>query len=110
MQSTKDACWDQGNSTKEILTEVWEAIDADVKYEDQDAREYLQEMPLEIVWELGEEFAVVLGTGGPHVEITGGGRSGSYKLTVYWAGEKATVSGAAITRTGEYFREMVEEG
>lgn len=78
-------------------------------YEDQDAVDYLDEMPLGIVWELGEEFAVVLGTGGPHVEIVGGGRNGGYRLVGHWAGETVTVTGEAITRTGEHFRSMVEE-
>lgn len=50
------------------------------QYEGSDPFEYLDEMPLEIVWEPGEPFAVVLGTGGPHIEITGGGRSGGCLL------------------------------
>lgn len=96
-------------SVRETLGEVWEAIDAGEEYEGQDAREYLDEMVLETVWELGEPFAVVLGTGGPHYEITGGGREGGYTLWGYWGGEKTAVSGEAVTRTGEYFREYVEE-
>ena len=65
-------------------------------------------MPLEIVWEKGEPFAVVLGTGGPHTEITGGGRSGGYDLWSYWGGDKGRRSSDAIRRTGEYFRDMLE--
>jgi hypothetical protein len=52
---------------------------------------------------------VVLGTGGPHVEIIGGGRAGGYVLSVYWGGEVAHRRSDAISRTGIYFRELVEE-
>lgn len=78
---------------------------------DRDAlQEYLDELPLELVWEVGEEFAVVLGTGGPHTEIVGGSpRSGAYRLECYWGGHRATRSGEAVTRTGDYFRELLEE-
>src|SRR5690606_40804271 len=94
--------------TRELLEDIWEAIDQGGEYEDTDAVDYLGELPLEVVWEVGEPFAVVLGTGGPHVEITGGGRSGGYALTVYWGGAEATVYGDAIDRTGEYCRDMYE--
>jgi hypothetical protein len=108
---TRDMCYDQAVSSKELLGEIWDAIDAAGEYEGQDAREYLDEWPLEIVWELGEPFAVVLGTGGPHVEIRGGGRHDGmgYTLHVYWSGEHVTMSGESITRTGAYFRDLVEE-
>lgn len=106
--STQEMCQAQALGTRELLEEVWAAIDSGEEYEGQDATEYLDEMPLEIVFERGEPFAVVLGTGGPHVEITGGGRS-PYVLSVYWAGESATVHGDAIDRTGIYFRESFED-
>src|SRR5690606_10434193 len=94
--------------TRELLEDIWEAIDQGGEYEDTDAVDYLGELPLEVVWEVGEPFAVGLGTGGPHVEITGGGRSGGYALTVYWGGAEATVYGDAIVGTGESFRDMYE--
>lgn len=100
---------EQADAYAETLEEVWQAIDNDEEYEGQDAREYLDEMPLEIVWEKGEPFAVVLGTGGPHTEITGGGRSNSYDLRSYWGGDKGRRSSDAIRRTGDYFRELAEE-
>jgi RecJ-like exonuclease len=80
------------------------------KYEGQDAREYLDEMPLEIVWEKGEPFAVVLGTGGPHIEIRGGTRHDGtgYQVHGYWAGEHSTWGGEGVSRTGKYFRELVD--
>ena len=91
-----------------------DACDGDGKtytYEGSDAREYLDEMPLEIVWEKGEPFAVVLGTGGPHIEIRGGTRhdGSSYQIHGYWSGEHSTWSSEGVSRTGEYFRETVEE-
>lgn len=94
---------------REHLDAVWAAIDAGEEIDGQDAYEHLDEMVLELVWEMGEPFAVVLGTGGPHSEITGGGRSGGYVLTVYWGGDRSDLRGESITRTGEYFREMVDQ-
>ena len=109
MTERKPLAQPQADSTRELLEELWEAIDAGEEYEGQPALEYLDELPLEVVWETGEPFAVVLGTGGPHVEITGGGREGAYNLHVYWGGEEGRQSGSAVTRTGEYFRELMEE-
>src|SRR5690606_16863071 len=93
---------------RELLEGLWEAIDQDGEYEGMGAVDYLAVLPLGVVWEMGEPFAVVLGTGGPHVEITGGGRSLRYTLTVDWGGEKETIHGDAIDRTGAYFRDMYE--
>lgn len=106
-------------SVRETMGELWDLIDRNnagetndegdaLTYEGSDPMEYLDEWPLEIVWETGEPFAVVLGTGGPHYEVTGGGRQGGYVLTGYWGGEEVTLSGQGVTRTGEYFREQVE--
>lgn len=140
-QTTQDMLYDHVRSSARLLDEVWDAIDGKEcetchgtgwandddtdfeecetcdgegtvnTYEGSDAREYLEEMPLEIVWEKGEPFAVVLGTGGPHIEIRGGTRhdGSGYQIHGYWAGEHSTWSSEGVTRTGEYFREMVEE-
>lgn len=138
-QSTADMLYDNLRNVSQMLDEIWEAIDGTdceacdgtgeiaaqdgdmceacdgegktTQYEGQDAREYLEEMPLETVWEKGEPFAVVLGTGGPHLEIRGGTRhdGDGYALHGYWTGEHITVRGEGVDRTGEYFREMVEE-
>lgn len=137
--NTREMCQQQADNTRDLLAVVWQAIDHGEECDagersactdcdeyvhalglDSDAvgnqvaeaaREYLEDMPLELVWERGEPFAVVLGTGGPHVEVTGGGRaSGSgYQVDVYWAGERATARGAGVTRTGDYFREYAAE-
>jgi RecJ-like exonuclease len=139
-QSTQDMLYDHVRSSARLLDEIWDAIDGtdceacdgtgevvgptDVDlcevcdgegtvhtYEGSDAQEYLDEMPLEIVWEYGEPFAVVLGTGGPHIEIRGGTRhdGSGYTIHGYWSGEHSTWSGEGVTRTGEYFRSMVDE-
>lgn len=128
MSDSQDLVIGQANAQLDTLDELWQAIDHAEGCDHQDPeecetcadgaeygdtlderREYLQELPLEIVYEMGEPFAVVLGTGGPHVEITGGGRSGGYVLATYWGGETVRRSGEAVRRTGEFFRQYVEE-
>lgn len=111
MSERENLALSQAEAWRETLAELWQAIDSGEEYEGQDPNEYLSEIPLEIVWETGEPFAVVLGTGGPHTEITGGGRwSGSgYTLECYWGGDRATLRGETINRTGDYFRELVSE-
>lgn len=54
-----------------------------------DPAEYLAEYPLEVVDERGRPFIVVLGTGGPHVEVVADGSS-TPTLVGYWGGEKVT--------------------
>jgi RecJ-like exonuclease len=136
-QSTSDMLYDHVRSNARLLDEIWEAIDGkeceqcdgtgtvlgDLEcapcdgtgelpstYEGSDAREYLNELPLEIVWEKGEPFAVVLGTGGPHIEIRGGTRHDGtgYQIHGYWAGEHSTWGSEGVSRTGEYFRELID--
>jgi hypothetical protein len=120
---------EQAESWRATLADLWTAVDHfaenpgewDEHAEDcetcadylsehamSDPSDVLAEIPLEIVWELGEPFAVVLGTGGPHTEITGGGREGGCTLRSYWGGDRGAASGQAVTRTGEYFRELME--
>ena len=111
--STRDMCLEQAKATVETLEGIWDAQDTGEEYGESDPLEYLDEMPLEIVFEAGEPFAIVLGTGGPHVEIRGGTRhdGSSYAVHVYWSGEHVTYghSSNGVQRTGEYFRERVEE-
>ena len=109
-ESTRQMLIENLENVRQSLAELFERIDAvDDPDEFGQAFEELDEYPLEIVWEVGEPFAVVLGTGGPHIEITGGGRQGSYTLHGYWGGEHVTLSGASITRMGGYFRSQCEE-
>jgi hypothetical protein len=93
----------------QLLAEVWAAIDADEDYESQPANEYLDEMPLEIVWEKGEPFSVLLTFGGPSAQIVKEARWDNYRLDVHWWGDSATLTSEAITRTGRYFYEFIEE-
>lgn len=134
---TENMAQDQADAYFETLADIWATIDGErmvkcdecggfgdecdecdgtgevaaTEYEGQDPREFLDQLPLEIVWEVGEPFAVVLGTGGPHTEITGGGRASGagYELWSYWGGDKGVRRGGPVARTGEYFRELVEE-
>lgn len=114
-ETTRDMCQIQARSTSATLDDLWAHIDAGTPVEGgEDALEHLDSMPLEIVWEKGEPFAIVLGTGGPHVEIRGGTRhdGSSYAVHVYWSGEHVVYghSSDGVQRTGAYFRELVEEG
>lgn len=115
-EETRNMLTEQLKGTREHLAELWDRIDGPDPhvYDDDDANsayEEIDQLPLEIVWEKGEPFAVVLGTGGPHIEIRGGTRHDgqSYALHGYWAGVHVMISGESITRTGDYFRELVEE-
>lgn len=132
---TRNMCQEHAESLKHRLAVLWMAHDADVKvseegtphpgeacdecedvtegecgeHYDRDPLEYLAEMPLEIVWELGTPFAVVFGTGGPHVEIEWDQREARAGIAVYWGGETAKAWGDAVDRTAVYFREMVAD-
>ena len=109
-ESTRQMLTENLESVRQSLAELFERIDSvDGSGEYERAFEELDEYPLEVVWEVGEPFAVVLDTGGPHIEITGGGRQGAYTLHGYWGGEHASLSGASITRMGQYFRIRCEE-
>lgn len=71
------------------------------QYGGQPALDYLDEMPLEVVWEKGEPFAVLLTFGGPNAWIFGGGRMDpGYHLDVYWD-THAVERSDGIRRTGE---------
>lgn len=106
----------QAESQRDLLTELWERVDAvnaGGAYESQheDPRDELDELPLEVVWEKGTPFSVLLGFGGPNVWIECDSRdvTPDYVLHVAWGGDRAELRGESVTRTGEYFRELVEE-
>ncbi|OMC55390.1 hypothetical protein A5747_13435 [Mycobacterium sp. IS-836] len=80
------------------------AHDEGVDPDDFDYTESLQEWPLEIVDERGREFAVVLSTGGPHVEVVADGLS-SPRLEGYWGGERVTRYGDYLSTFLDYFIE-----
>lgn len=112
--TTRGMCEAHADNLAGLLDDLWARIDAEEDFEGEDSREYLDSLPLEVVWEKGEPFAVVMGTGGPHVEIRGGTRhdGNGFTVHVYWSGEHVTryaAGGSGVARTGEYFRELVEE-
>ena len=109
MTQTQNHAAEYADSMVETLTEIWDAIDADEEYEGQDAREYLDEMPLEIVWQAGSPFEVLLTFGGPNAWIEQDARYEDVTLEVAWGGDRATRRGEAIRRTADYFRELAEE-
>lgn len=62
----------------------------------------LDEYPLEIIDERGREYAVVLSTGGPHIEIVADG-SRRARLAGYWWGETAELDDDAFDILLDYF-------
>ena len=67
------------------------------------AETYLVEMPLEVVKEVGTPLAVVLTTGGPHIEIVKDSRGGTAQLEGYWGGEHVTRHDEVYTWALDYF-------
>lgn len=67
-----------------------------------DAADYLMEYPLEIVDERGRNFAVVLSTGGPYIEIEAEGNDRA-ALHGYWGGEHVTLSGQVFDDVLDWF-------
>lgn len=104
----KNLAAEYADTLAETLSEIWEAIDSEQEYEGQDAREYLDEMPLEIVWQAGSPFEVLLTFGGPNAWIEQDARYDSPELKVAWGGDRAERRSDAIRRTADYFREMVD--
>lgn len=102
---------DYADQLAETLSEVVAAIEADEEYEGQDAREYLDEMPLELVNEPGEPFSVLLTFGGPNASIVWSGRSGPdyARLETAWGRDNGYRSSDAIRYVANYFSELMEE-
>ena len=67
-----------------------------------DPHDYLAEYPLEVVDERGRNFAVVLTTGGPHIEIEAEGNDCA-ALKGYWGGKRATLTGDVFDRVLDWF-------
>lgn len=64
----------------------------------------IYDYPLEVVDERGRPFAVVIGTGGPHIEVTADG-SYSASLVGYWGGVRVELSGSHFDTFLDYFIE-----
>lgn len=70
--------------------------------EGRDAADFLADYPLEVIDERGRNFAVVLATGGPHIEIEADGQ-GDAVLRGYWGGEQVTLHGDVFNRVLDWF-------
>jgi hypothetical protein len=99
-----------GSDDADTLERVASYIGVDVDDVDDDAvHTFLAEYPLEIVHEVGQPFTVVLGTGGPHVEIEGRVRDGglvSAEFAIYWGTDSRVTrldSSDALWRLAEYY-------
>ena len=92
------------------LTEVVAAIEAGDEYEGQDARSYLDEMPLEVVAEVGEPFSVVLTVGGPYAAIVWAGRSGPdyAHMESAWGSDTGRKTSGAIRYVANYFSDLID--
>ena len=103
---------DYADQLAETLAEVVAAIEAGEEYEDQDPREHLDEMALELVAEKGEPFSVLLTFGGPNASIVWSGRSGPdyARLETSWGSDNGYRSSPAIRYVANYFAGMMEEG
>jgi len=103
---TRDMLYESMESIKARLSDIMIAIDDGVPYEDEcdeyDATDYLAEYPLEVVNERGREFAVVIGTGGPHIEIAADGLRKA-RLEGYWGGERVTLFGDVFDEVLDWF-------
>lgn len=91
------------------LTSLGVDSDSDTSIEGQ-MSQLLDEYPLEIVYELGEPFTVIISAGGPHVEITNGldGRD-CYVLVGHWGTETVMRRGDPVATVAAYLRDMAEQ-
>lgn len=64
----------------------------------------ISEYPLEVVDERGREFAVVISTGGPHIEVVADGGQNA-RLAGYWGGEQVYLHGDVFDTFLDYFIE-----
>lgn len=102
---------DYAESVRDSIDEIRTAAMADAMIEDQDAREYLDEYPLEIVHQIGRRFEVVLTVGGPDARVmcdldADGYRWGSAVLEVHWGSDVARRYGSGIDFLADYFAEF----
>lgn len=81
--STRDMLHETLRDTRAHLLDLMERIENG----DDSAHDELAEMPLEVVCRVGKPLAVVLGVGGPHVEIVEDIGNGSPRIVGHWAGE-----------------------
>lgn len=63
----------------------------------------IDDWPLEVVVKIGRPLAVVIGTGGPHIEIVHDIGDGRAKLAGYWGGERVYRHGDDMQTVLDYF-------
>ena len=104
-ETTRNRLNDMMKNIKEELTELMECINSDTLYlGEYDPHDYLTEYAVEVVDERGRNFAVVVTTGGPHIEIEADGQGIAY-LSGYWGGEHTVLSGQVFDAVLDYFIE-----
>lgn len=79
---------DQMDATFAHIVEWVERIDAGT-WDDDNEDGSIYDYPLEVVNEVGKDYAVVLCTGGPQIEVTAYGLNNA-RLEGYWWGTRAT--------------------
>lgn len=100
----RDYLYEQMLNVEKRLIDMWERMQSDDLDIADGAHNELYEYPLEIIDERGREFAVVLGSGGPHIEIVADGLCAA-RLEGYSASDKVTLSGEIYDNILDYFIE-----
>lgn len=120
---TRDMLYNHLRSTRDTIEQLVEALQVGDSYinvmthesadelpddddEWTDLHEYMQDYPLEVVDERGRNYAVVLTTGGPHIEVEAEGM-GRAALHGYWGGEHVVLSGSALD---DFLDHYIERG
>lgn len=67
----------------------------------------ISEWPLSVEVKIGRPLAVVIGTGGPHIEIVQELGAGGAKLAGYWGGEKVYRHGDEFQTVLDYFTDSL---
>ncbi len=67
----------------------------------------ISEYPLSVEVKIGRPLAVVIGTGGPHIEIVQDLSDGGAKLAGYWGGEKVYRYGDQYQTVLDYFTDSL---
>lgn len=72
----------RGDSAEHVQSDEPTIVDDDGNHES------IEDWPLEVVVKVGRPLAVVISTGGPHIEIVQDLGGGSAKLAAYWTGHR----------------------
>lgn len=88
---------------------VLDSFDQPTIVDDADNETPIDEFPLSVEVKIGRPLAVVIGTGGPHIEIVQDLSDGSAKLAGYWGGEKVFRHGDQYQTVLDYFTDELWE-